>query len=69
MYGPVDISVVRVDLSRDGGVTWTPISKKTRNRGFLNWKVKGPATRQAKIRVCNVSTATGCDTSAPFAIQ
>jgi subtilisin family serine protease len=67
--GSLDVSTVRVELSRDGGQTWAPISKNMRNRGLITWKVKGPATNQAKLRVCNVGAATGCDISAPFTIQ
>jgi hypothetical protein len=67
--GRVDASTVRIDLSRDGGQTWTPITKNIRNGGLATWKVKGPASKQAKIRVCNVRVASGCETSGTFTIQ
>jgi hypothetical protein len=62
---------VKIDISRDGGATWSSLTKKgAANRGLFSWKVKGPQSDQSHIRVCisNQST-TMCDTSSPFTIQ
>jgi hypothetical protein len=45
---------VRIDLSRDDGATWGTLYANTANSGLKNWKVKGPATAQALIRVCEL---------------
>jgi hypothetical protein len=42
---------VNIQLSRNGGVTWENIRISTTNSGSLVWKVTGPATNQAKIKV------------------
>jgi hypothetical protein len=60
---------VRIDLSRDGGATWTPIAKKTRNDGGLLWKVKGPPTNNAKFRVCGLDNYIKCGEGDVFRIQ
>jgi hypothetical protein len=61
---------VRIELSRTGAAgPWVVLFGSTRNDGRENWRVSGPATTQAVIRVCD-STATVCDQSdAPFRIQ
>ncbi|HEY1268210.1 MAG TPA: hypothetical protein VGH16_13230 [Candidatus Binatia bacterium] len=62
----------KIDISRDGGVTWTSISSKKgiNNVGILTWKVAKPATNNARIRVCILgSTSTTCDMSEAFRIQ
>src|SRR5205823_6074758 len=43
---------VDVQLSRDGGATWTTIIGDTANDGLVSWSlVTAPATAKAKIRV------------------
>jgi hypothetical protein len=46
---------VRIDLSRDGGATWTPLIADVANSGnasgTYSWMVTGPATTSARIRV------------------
>ena len=54
---------VRVELSRNGGTSWTAIFPSLANDGAQNWTVTGPATSTARIRVCRVDTPTACDTS------
>ena len=44
-------SLVKVDVSRTGGGVWSPISGEIPNTGTFVWKVRGPATGQARIRV------------------
>jgi hypothetical protein len=61
----------KVEISRDGGVTWASISKKSLiNTTWLNWKVTKPATNNARIRICFVGpSSTTCDSSENFTIQ
>ena len=55
---------VRIELSRDGGSTWTKIISSTKNDGSQAWKkVTGPATTQARIRVVSRSAPTVFDSS------
>ena len=46
---------VRIELSRDGGITWTEIADGILNSGIssgsFSWIVTGPATSQARIRI------------------
>jgi hypothetical protein len=63
------ITKVNIDISRDGGVTWRTIIKKSSNDGAQVWKVNGPATSQAKIRVCGNPYSQYCAVSDTFAIQ
>jgi uncharacterized repeat protein (TIGR02543 family) len=60
---------VRIDLSRDNGATWTSIFKKTANSLSKAWKVTGPATSAAKVRICSLSDTSICATSETFTIQ
>jgi hypothetical protein len=54
---------VNVGLSRDGGLSWTTILANTANDGSQSWKVTGPGTTQARIRVCSAATPSVCDMS------
>jgi hypothetical protein len=47
--------LVRIDLSRDGGSTWKTIIPSTLNDGSQSWKVTGPATAEARIRVISIN--------------
>lgn len=61
---------VKVELSRDGGTTWTVLDDSATNTGKLTWRVKGPATTQARVRVSGVNDSGAVDTSnANFTIQ
>jgi hypothetical protein len=46
---------VNIDLSRDGGTTWSPIASNVPNTtatsGSFAWTVTGPATSRARVRV------------------
>jgi hypothetical protein len=55
--------VVTIELSRNGGTTWTPLVANTANDGSQSWVVTGPATTQARIRVKSVLDAGAIDTS------
>jgi len=60
---------VSISLSRDGGKSWTTLFRNIANKGSQRWKVTKPATTQAIIRVCSVSSPSICDTSDVFTIQ
>ena len=64
------IGKIKVQLSRNGGATWTTLVASTANTGSKNWKVTKGVTTQARIRVCSVKRPWICDTSnANFTIQ
>ena len=44
-------SLVKLDVTKDGGSTWKPIADAVPNKGTFPWTVTGPATRNARIRV------------------
>jgi hypothetical protein len=54
---------VSLEMSRDGGATWTAIAASTDNDGAFNWTVTPPATARARVRVCSVATPALCDAS------
>jgi PKD repeat protein len=59
-------STVRIDVSRDGGVTWSAIAASVTNAGVASgsyaWVVTGPATASGQIRVSAIS-GSGSDAS------
>jgi hypothetical protein len=54
---------VRIQLSRDGGATWTALFRSTPNDGVQPWTVTGPAATQARIRVFSEELAAVGDSS------
>lgn len=54
---------IRIDLSRDGGKTWTTIISTTSNDGSEPWRVIGPSTSNAMIRVVKLANPIIQDTS------
>jgi hypothetical protein len=54
---------VKIELSRDGGATYTTLFANTPNDGSQNWRVTGPATTQASIKISSVTTPSVSDTS------
>ncbi len=48
-------ALFNIDVSRDSGVTWTPVATgvpaAAASTGAFNWPVNGPATTHARIRV------------------
>jgi hypothetical protein len=54
---------VKIELSRNGGTTWGVLFSNTANDGAENWKVTGPSTTQARLRVSSVVDAGAVDTS------
>jgi uncharacterized repeat protein (TIGR03803 family) len=59
-------STVRVEVSRDGGTTWTTIASSVTNggatTGSYNWTVTSPVTGRARIRV-QFTDGAAADTS------
>jgi hypothetical protein len=59
-------STVNIDVSRDGGATYTAVAASVKNgatSGTYNWTVSGAATTQARIRVTSSSNASVSDAS------
>jgi len=55
---------VRIQLSRNGdGGPWENIISSTRNNGSENWRVTGPATTQALIKITKISGPACSDIS------
>lgn len=54
---------VRIQVSRNGGSSWTNIFSNTANDGTQNWVITGPATTQARIRVLSVNNTAIRDAS------
>jgi hypothetical protein len=54
---------VRIQLSRNGGATWTTLFSSTANDGVQNWTVSGPATTQARMQINSVATPSVADSS------
>lgn len=65
-----DVEDVKIELSRDGGLTFETLFESTPNNGLQIWRVTGPATSQALIRISDASDPSVSDTSdAPFTIN
>ena len=61
---------VKIELSRNGGVSWTTLKNSAANNGEYKWKVTAPATAQARIRVSSIRYPSVTDTSdGNFTIQ
>jgi len=52
-----------IDISRDGGSSWSDIITNAANDGSQSWTVAGPATTQARIRVRSASDGSIWDMS------
>jgi hypothetical protein len=61
---------VKIELSRNGGTSWTTLLSGTFNDGLQSWRVTRPATTQALIRITSLSDSGAVDTSnSNFSIQ
>jgi hypothetical protein len=47
---------VKIELSRDGGLTWVTLAAATPNDGLFTWNVTAPTTTAARIRISAVHT-------------
>jgi len=54
---------MKIELSRDGGLTWVDLFANTPNDGAQSWKVTGPATTQALVRISSVNPPAVSDVS------
>jgi hypothetical protein len=54
---------VKIDISRDGGSSWSLITGSTPNNGSYNWTVTSPASTQCRIRVTSLSYPSVSDMS------
>lgn len=60
---------VDIELSRDGGATWTTVVANTANDGTQALILPGPPTSQALIRVRSIHVAVGDSSNAAFTVQ
>jgi hypothetical protein len=56
-------SYVKIEISRDGGSTWSTITGSTSNDGRYTWTVTGPISNQCRIRVTSTSNSAYTDIS------
>ena len=70
-FGFVRTAGVKIELSRDGGATFTDvIASNTPDDGQFTWAATGPQTRSARIRISNVADPADDDVSdADFTIS
>ena len=59
---------VRVELSRDGGASWTTLAAAATASGSLPWTATAPATTAALVRVTANGSVPAVGTSGAFAI-
>jgi hypothetical protein len=59
---------VSIDLSRDGGETWTRLIDEAQNVGFYDWTGVGEETSRARIRVTSIAKPELTQTSPTFSI-
>jgi len=67
-WDSTSVLFVKIELSRDGGATWTTIAASIANHGSKSWKVTGPATTHARIRVASLSNSASDISNADFTI-
>lgn len=61
---------VKVELSRDGGSSWSTLTASTTNTRLYNWTVSGAPSTNCLVRVSDTANgATVGLSAAPFAIQ
>jgi hypothetical protein len=60
---------VLVELSRDGGASYTTLAAAAPNSGSFAWTATGPATATALVRVSLNGAVPGSGVSAPFAVS
>jgi V8-like Glu-specific endopeptidase len=56
-------SNVKIELSRNAGVSWDTITASTSNDGLFTWPVTGPASSSCLIRISSVADPTLSDVS------
>jgi len=64
-----EISQVKIELSRNGGNTWTTLAASTSNDGAHPWTISGSASDNCLLRISDASDGTPVDVSdATFAV-
>jgi hypothetical protein len=59
----VTSSPVKIELTRDGGVTWATLVESAVNSGSYAWMVTNPTTNAARVRVSSTTDPALTDTS------
>ena len=54
---------VKIELSRNGGVSYETLFASTPNDGIQSWVITGPATTQGLIKISSVDDPSIFDTS------
>jgi hypothetical protein len=54
---------INIEITRDDGVTWSPLVQNTPNDGNESWRVNNPPTTQARFRISSVSNTAILDVS------
>ena len=67
-WDSTSVLLVKIELSRDGGATWTTIAASIANHGDKTWKVTGPATAHARIRIVSLSNSASDISDTDFTI-
>jgi hypothetical protein len=67
-WDSTSVLLVKIELSRDSGATWTTIAASIANRGDKTWTVTGPATTHARIRIVSLSNSASDVSDADFTI-
>jgi len=62
------LPAVRVDLSRNAGVSWQSLTGSTSNTGQYPWTVSGPGASQCRIRVSSPDLTVSDQSNGAFAI-
>lgn len=60
---------VKVELSRDGGSTWTALAEEAEDNGMLQWVVSGDTSSMCLVRVMDVDQSPADTSDAVFAIE
>ncbi|MBN1998175.1 FG-GAP repeat protein [candidate division KSB1 bacterium] len=59
---------VKIDLSRDNGMSWQTVSASAQDKGEYQWKVTGPASQNCLLRVSDANTGAMDLSNAAFSI-
>jgi len=61
---------VKIELSRNGGTTWSVLKSSVSNSGSFDWTVTAPTSTNSLVRITSLSVTVAKDTSdAGFTIQ
>ncbi len=61
-------SLIKIELSRDGGQNWETLFDSTRNDLSESWQVSGPAGAQCQIRISNLDGTISDESDSLFTI-